>query len=71
MTKQIDLKESDFPEGTEFLIKEFIVPLTYYPPEGNHNWYGGSPRKFDPARLNATNYDRVDFEEWVVLVKED
>src|SRR5687767_5133723 len=40
-------ESSDFPPGTEFLIKEFDVPLARVPGRGCFNWFGGEPRAYD------------------------
>lgn len=62
--------ESDFPEGTEFIVREFDVPITYYPPQGWHNWFGGTPSEYDATRLTVTNHDKVLFDEWIKVVEE-
>ena len=66
-------KMSDFPEGTEFYIKEFDVPLACIPSEGWFNWYGGGPRKYDPKNLSGYGVNcwvAESFEEWVRIVNE-
>jgi len=67
-------QQSDFPPGTAFLVKDFEVPLAKVPCDGAieyFNWYGGSPRKYDPASLRVDNNWAADsFESWVRLVRE-
>jgi hypothetical protein len=64
-------KESDFPAGTVFVIKEFDVPLVQIPDQGWFNWYGGSPRPYDVTALSVDNNWHADsFDEWVGLVKD-
>jgi hypothetical protein len=67
-------RQSDFPHGTEFLVKEFDVPLAKIA-DGEKveyfNWYGGTPQKYDPAFLRVDNNWRADsFESWVGLIRE-
>jgi len=62
---------SDFPEGTEFLIEEFNVPLARIPDRGWFNWFGGAPSPYDPSSLKVDNNRPAhSFEEWVQIVKE-
>jgi hypothetical protein len=64
-------KSSDFPPGTEFVIKEFDVPLVQIPGQGWFNWFGGTPRPYNPSSLRVDNNWRADsFEEWVGVVRE-
>ena len=64
-------KESDFPEGTEFYIKEFNVPLVHIPSKGWFNWFGGSPREYDVKNLKpGNNWPAESFKEWVRIVDE-
>jgi hypothetical protein len=66
-------KLSEFPAGTEFIVKEFDVPLARIPGDGHCiwvNWYGGRPRPFDVTWLKIDNNWSVDsFESWATLVK--
>lgn len=62
--------ESDFPNGTEFVIKEFDVPLAHLPQEGWFNWYGGRPQTYDVSRLKPGNHwDAESFDAWLEIVK--
>lgn len=64
-------KSTDFPPGTEFVIKEFDVPLARVPGRGWFNWLGGAPRPYDPSHLRAdNNWPAESFEEWVRVVGE-
>lgn len=71
MSENLQLpKPADFPLGTEFLIKEFDVPLVHIPGQGWFNWFGGSPRPYDASRLRVdNNWPAESFEEWVAVVK--
>ena len=61
---------SDFPSGTEFVIKEFDVPLVHVPGKGWFNWFGGAPRAYDASALRVdNNWDAESFEEWLGVVK--
>lgn len=63
-------KSSAFPPGTEFVIKEFDVPLTWVPEVGWFNWFGGEPRPYDANSLRVdNNWPAESFEEWVGVVK--
>ena len=63
-------KSSDFPEGTEFVIKEFDVPLVWIPHRGWFNWFGGTPSPYDPDSLRVDNNRAAEsFEEWVGVVR--
>jgi hypothetical protein len=60
---------SDFPPGTEFVIKEFDVPLVHVPGKGWFNWFGGVPCEYDPSALRAdNNWPAESFEEWLRVV---
>ena len=62
-------KESDFPAGSEFVIKEFDVPLVRMPGGAWFNWFGGSPRPYDVKSLKVdNNWPAVSFAEWLELV---
>jgi len=66
--------KEDFPAGTEFVIKEFDVPLARVPAGGHcewFNWYGGKPRPYPVEDIKAgNNWPASSFEEWVALVRE-
>ena len=63
-------KASDFPSGTEFVVKEFDVPLVWIPGQGWFNWYGGKPRPYDPSFLKVdNNWPAESFEAWVEIVE--
>ena len=63
---------SDFPPGTEFIIKEFDLPLARVPLDGKvawQNWYGGAPQPYDVTRLRIDNNWPADsFAQWAKLV---
>jgi len=62
-------KKSDFPDGTEFYIKEFDVPLVRTPSNEWFNWFGGKPRQYDVKMLKpGNNWLAESFEEWVRVV---
>ena len=64
-------KRSDFPPGTEFVIKEFDVPLVFVPEKGWFNWFGGTPKPYDVSFLRVdNNWPATSFEEWVGIVAE-
>jgi hypothetical protein len=64
-------KLSDFPEGTEFIIKEFDVPLVNIPGKGWFNWWGGKPRQYDVTMLKpGNNWEADSFEHWLKIVEE-
>ncbi len=64
-------KKSDFPEGTEFYIKEFNVPLVLTPSNEWFNWFGCIPREYDVKNLEpGNNWLAESFEEWVRIVDE-
>ena len=61
---------SDFPPGTEFVIKEFDVPLVRVPRQGWFNWYGGRPRPYDVRGLKIDNHWPAEsFKDWLRVVK--
>jgi hypothetical protein len=63
-------RASDFPPGTEFVIKEFDVPLARVPGEEWFNWFGGRPRSCDERSLHVdNNWPAESLEEWVGLVE--
>ncbi|MFA6560683.1 MAG: hypothetical protein WCV00_02100 [Verrucomicrobiia bacterium] len=62
---------ADFPPDSEFVIKEFGVPLVCIPGKGWFNWFGGSPKPYDVRFLKVDNNWNADsFEEWVAIVKD-
>lgn len=62
-------QRSDFPPGTEFVIKEFDVPLVRLPVDGWFNWFGGTPQVYDSSSLRVDNcWAAESFEEWVGIV---
>ncbi len=64
------MKLTDFPEGTEFYIKEFDVPLANIPNQGWVNFYGGKPKAYDDSPLKpGNNWPAESFEEWTGLVE--
>jgi hypothetical protein len=61
---------SDFPAGTEFVIKEFDVPLVRVPGKGWFNWFGGTPHSYDERSLRVdNNWAAGSFEEWIGVVE--
>ena len=67
---RIEVKLEDFPEGTEFHIKEFDVPLARTPNEGWMNYFGGKPRAYDLQGLKPGNVWPADsFTHWLQVVK--
>jgi len=63
-------KESNFPKGTTFIIKEWDVPLIYIPQQGYFNWYGGKATPYDDKWLKIDNNVNADsFEEWLNVLK--
>jgi hypothetical protein len=63
-------KSSDFPPGTEFVIKEFNLPLVWIPNQGWFNWFGGTPRPYDTRFLRVdNNWAAESFEEWLGVVE--
>ena len=62
-------KLSEFPSGTEFVLKEFDVPLVRIPGQGWFNWFGGTPWPYDATSLRVDNNWPADsFEQWVGVV---
>ena len=62
-------KKSDFPSGTEFIIKEFDVPLVRVPDGRWFNWFGGAAKPYDSSSLRVdNNWAATSFEEWVAVV---
>lgn len=67
--------ESDFPNGTEFYIFEWDVPLSKEPDESQEkvsyfNWYGGHPKAYPIERLKVDNNWKADsFSQWLEIVK--
>ncbi len=62
---------SPTPEGTDFCIKEFDVPLVHTPSNEWSNWFGGKPREYDVKNLKpGNNWLAESFEEWVRIVDE-
>jgi hypothetical protein len=60
---------ADFPPGTEFVIKEFDVPLAWVPQQGWFNWFGGFPRPYDETALKVDNNWSADsFQQWLEVV---
>jgi hypothetical protein len=63
-------ESSGFPYGTEFVIKEFDVPLVRIPGQGWFNWFGGAPRPYDASSLRVdNNWPAESFEEWLGVVE--
>ena len=68
-------ERSDFPQGTEFLILEWDVPLAKEPrPDGlsvsYFNWYGGYPRSYPAERLKpGNNWPADSFEQWLEIIR--
>jgi len=63
-------KSSDFPPGSEFVIKEFDLPLVRIPDQGWFNWYGGSPRPYDVSFLKVdNNWPAESFDEWIGVIQ--
>lgn len=64
-------KESDFPPGTVFYIKEFDVPLVHLPDNQWFNWFGGERRPYDVTALRVdNNWQANSFEEWLEVVRD-
>ena len=64
-------RESDFPPGTEFVIKEFDVPLVNVPGQGWFNWFGGTPTSYNPANLDPDNNWTADsFATWLEVLRD-
>jgi hypothetical protein len=63
-------KVSDFPSGTEFVIKEFDVPLALVPGKGWFNWFGGTPSPYEAGSLRVdNNWPAESFVEWCEIVE--
>ena len=63
-------KRSDFPPGSEFVIKEFDVPLVRIPSGGWFNWFGGKSQPYNASFLRVdNNWPATSFEEWVGIVE--
>jgi hypothetical protein len=68
-------KESDFPKGTEFYIKDWDVPLSKQPDSNGQtvsyfNWYGGKPRPYPVDSLKIDNNWPADsFSQWLKLIE--
>ena len=61
---------TDFPEGTEFVIKEFDVPLARTPDGRWWNWYGGSPSAYSAQSLRVdNNWPANSFEAWLNIIR--
>jgi len=64
---------SEFSPGTEFMVKEFDVPLARIPKDGRSiwvNWYGGKPHPYDVRMLKGdNNWPAESFEAWVALIE--
>jgi hypothetical protein len=64
-------KQTDFPPGTEFVIKEFDVPLVRSPDGHWANWYGGSPRPYSVKNLKVdNNWPAESFGAWLAIVND-
>lgn len=64
-------KLEDFPEGTEFYIKEFDVPLANIPNIGWVNYFGGKARQYDVTDLKpGNNWPADNFSQWIKIVDE-
>lgn len=62
---------ADFPAGTQFVIKEFDVPLACVPGRGWFNWFGGTLRPYDANALQpGNNWPADSFEQWLEIVKD-
>lgn len=71
MGDQILPSLNDFPPGTEFVIKEFDVPLVHIPGKGWFNWFGGKPRPYDVTMLKpGNNWESGSFQEWIDIVQD-
>ena len=65
------MKVEDFPEGTEFYIKEFDVPLALIPNKGWMNYFGGKARPYDVSGLKqGDNWPADNFEQWQQVVED-
>lgn len=64
------LQKHNFPEGTQFYIKEFDIPLTRYPDGSWTNWFNGHERPYDITYLKpGNNWQAESFEEWLAVVE--
>lgn len=63
-------KASDFPPGTQFVVKEFDVPLVNIPGKGWFNYYHGGPCPYDESFLKVDNNWPADsFDQWMGVVE--
>ncbi len=66
--------KSEFPPGTQFVVKDFDVPLARIPRDDRSiwiNWFGGVPRPYDEESLRVDNNWPADsFESWTALIAE-
>jgi hypothetical protein len=60
---------SDFAPGTQFVIKEFDVPLAWVPGQGWFNWFGGQPRPYEGTLRIDNNWPAGSVEEWLGVVE--
>src|SRR5687768_5246030 len=60
--------ESDFPPGTDFMIKECDVPLAFVPLKGRFNWWGGHPRPYEGELRVDNNWRAESFAEWIAVI---
>lgn len=68
---RIFMNKTDFPEGTEFYIKEFDVPLAHIPGKGWLNFFGGNPHAYNVEGLKpGNNWPADSFGEWLRVVEE-
>jgi hypothetical protein len=69
MKKPTPPTPTDFPPGSTFVIKEFDVPIVHIPGQGWFNWFGGTPKPYDPKWLKVdNNWPAESFEAWAALV---
>lgn len=65
------MKIEDFPEGTEFYIKEFDIPLAHIPNKGWINFFGGRARPYDAYNLKPeNNWPAENFQQWQQVVED-
>ena len=63
-------KFTDFAPGTEFVIKEFDVPLVRTPEGRWWNWFSGSPSSYSSKSLRVdNNWPAESFEAWLDVVR--
>ena len=67
-------KESDFPEGTRFLIKDWDIPLSTGSYKGNKalytSWYGGIPHPHPSETLKIDNNWPADsYTHWLEIIE--